>query len=186
MSSSFDLTNVDRFTAGTVGPTGKRVFYLQATGEGEIVTLRLEKQQVAALAEYLAGILDDLPEMTGPTPEASGELVEPVIAEWVVGSLGVAWDETADRVVLVAEELVPVAETDEDAGMGLEVDEEPELPLVDAATARFRLTRGQVASFVVTARDLVAAGRPPCPICGRPLNPEGHICPRSNGHGTDT
>lgn len=183
MSSSFDLADVERFTAGTVGPTGKRVFYLQATGEGEVVTLRLEKQQVAALAEYLAGILDDLPEMTGTVPEASGDLVEPVIAEWVVGSLGVAWDETADRVVLVAEELIPAAVIDEDEEES-GVDLEPE-PAVDAATARFRLTREQVASFITTARELVAAGRPPCPICGRPLNPDGHICPRSNGHGTD-
>jgi uncharacterized repeat protein (TIGR03847 family) len=170
MSTSFDLGNVERFTAGTVGPTGQRVFYLQATGEGEVVTLRLEKQQVAALADYLAGILDDLPTAPEGAPPDAGALVEPVIAEWVVGSLGVAWDETADRVVLVAEELLTEPEGEEAAETAV-------------ATARFRLTRSQVASFVAIARELVAAGRPPCPICGRPLNPDGHICPRSNGHG---
>lgn len=164
MTESFDLPSPERFTAGAVGQPGQRVFYLQAVGGGEVVSLRLEKTQVGALAEYLSGLLSDLPPV--PAAELPGEaelaLVEPVLDAWIVGTIGVAFDEEADRVVLVAEELVDEGE--------------------ESATARFRLTRGQAVAFVDHARALVAAGRPPCPFCGRPLDPEGHVCPRSNGH----
>jgi uncharacterized repeat protein (TIGR03847 family) len=144
------------------------VFYLQASEEARVVSLRLEKQQVAALAEYLAGILADL-----PTPEdvamEDTDLVEPVIAEWVVGSLAVAYEESDDRVLIVAEELV--------------VDDESDGPVEEPATARFHLTREQVAHFVRHAVEVVRSGRPPCPFCGHPMDPEGHVCPKSNGHG---
>src|SRR4051812_14094443 len=119
MSSSFDFDAPDRFTAGTVGPAGQRIFYLQVAGDGLVVSLRLEKQQGAALADYLAGILEDLPAVAPTEVPTDLDLVEPVVAEWVVGSLGVAWEETTDRVMLVAEELVVVADGEDD-------DEEPD------------------------------------------------------------
>lgn len=165
MNASFDLPEPMVFTAGTVGDPGERVFYLQAQGDGHVVTLKCEKQQVGALADYLDGLLADL-----PTPEPAAvptmlELVSPVIAEWAVGTLAVAWDETADRMLLVAEELL--AEEEVQAGE-------------QAAQARFRLTRAQVAAFVGHARAVVAGGRPPCRFCGRPVDPGGHPCPRMN------
>ncbi|MDP9453048.1 MAG: DUF3090 family protein [Actinomycetota bacterium] len=169
MSSSFDLPEVERFTAGTVGPPGSRVFYLQVTAGGQVVTLRLEKAQVAALAGYLAELLADLPT---PSPEEipeQAELVEPVVAEWVVGQLGVAFDESRDRMVIRADELVD----DEEEGAVI---------ATAAGSARFALTRPQVAGFVVHAAALVVAGRPPCPLCRRPLDPEGHVCIKTNGH----
>lgn len=166
MSESFDM-HPERFVTGTVGPPGQRVFYLQGVAGPEVVTLRLEKQQVAALAEYLAGIIADLPSVQ-PFPVAA-DLTEPVVEEWIVGSLGVAYDEGNDRVLIVAEELV---ETDES---GDELSAEP-------ATARFHLERAQVVAFIEHAVEVVLAGRPPCPICGRPMDPNGHVCPRSNGH----
>ncbi len=172
MSSSFDL-HPDHFVPGTVGEPGQRVFYVQAVSADQVVTLRLEKQQVAALAEYLAGILADLPEITEVLPPER-DLVEPILAEWVVGSLGVAYDEGEDRILIVAEELVPEPEDDE-------VVAPDDLP--ESATARFHLTRPQVAAFIRDGAQLVVAGRPACPICGRPMDPEGHVCPRSNGHG---
>jgi uncharacterized repeat protein (TIGR03847 family) len=171
MTNSFDL-HPDRFVAGTVGPPGARVFYLQATEGSEVVSLRLEKQQVAALAEYLAGILADL-----PAPDeivvTDAEIVEPVIAEWVIGSLAVAYEESEDRVLIVAEELL--ADEDEDDPASLDV---------APATARLHLTRAQVALFVRHAIEVVMAGRPTCPLCGRPMDPDGHVCPKSNGHHT--
>ena len=167
MSDSFDLPAPDLFTVGTVGEPGQRVFYLQARGDAAVVTLKVEKQQVAALAEYLAGILEDLPTVDEDDLPGALGLVEPATPAWTVRALGVAWDEDADRVVLVAEELI----TEEEEAAG-----------VDGASARLRLTREQVAAFVAHARELVAAGRPPCPICGGPIDPEGHVCPRSNGH----
>ncbi|MBW3611301.1 MAG: DUF3090 family protein [Actinobacteria bacterium] len=170
MSSSFDLPEVDRFTAGALGPPGARVFYLQVGAGGQVLSLRLEKAQVAALAGYLAELLADLPT---PAPEEipdPSELVEPVVAEWVVGQLGVAFDESRDRFVIRADEVV-----DDDEGAGVDV-------AVAGGSARFALTRPQVAGFVVQAAALVVAGRPPCPLCRRPLDPEGHMCVKTNGH----
>ena len=90
MSTSFDLPSPDHFTARTVGPPGQRVFYLQARGDGVLVTLKCEKQQVGALAEYLAGILEDLPAIDPDAVPATKDLLEPLIAEWSIGSLAVA------------------------------------------------------------------------------------------------
>ena len=172
MTSSFDLPDVDRFTAGTVGPPGERVFFLQAAAGGQVVTLRLEKAQVAALAGYLAELLADLPT---PAPEEipdAVQLVEPAIAEWVVGQLGVAFDESRDRLVIRADELVDEPEEPEQS----------EAEAAEGGSARFALTRAQVAAFVVHAAALVVAGRPPCPLCRRPLDPQGHVCVKTNGH----
>jgi len=169
VGTSFDLSDPDRFTAGTVGPPGQRVFYLQGREGEQVVTLRLEKAQVAALAEYLASVLADLamPD-PGSLPEDL-ELVEPVVAEWVVGQIGVVFDEGRDRMLIQAEEL-------------LEEREEEALADEDQGVARFGLTRAQVAAFVARAADLVSAGRPPCDMCGRPKDPEGHMCIKTNGH----
>ena len=164
--STFDLREPDRFTAGAVGEPGARVFFLQAVEGTQVVSLRLEKQQVGALGQYLQGVLNDLPVVPVTERPSDMDLVEPVVAEWVVGTLGVAYDTEADRIVLQADELV-----DED-------DEDEE----DAGLARFHLTRAQVVAFCEHAESLVAAGRPPCPICGQPMDPDGHVCPRSNGH----
>jgi uncharacterized repeat protein (TIGR03847 family) len=172
VSSSFEMPDLDVLTTGAIGPPGQRVFYLQARHGASVVTLRLEKQQVAAMAEYLAGMLADL---SSPDPAAipvDVDLQEPIVAEWVVGSLAVAYDETADRLVIVAEELLA---SDEPEG----ADDE-----VEGAVARFVVTREQVAGFVTRAQEVVAAGRPPCRFCGGPLDPERHVCPKSNGHRT--
>jgi len=160
MSESFDISDVDHLTAGTVGEPGKRVFFLQAGSAGQVVSLRLEKTQVAALSAYLTAMLADLP----PVAEADHDmaLVEPVVAEWVVGSLGVSYDEDDDRVVLVAEELVEEG--------------------ADAASARIVATREQIAALAAHGAEIVAAGRPPCTLCGQPLDSEGHVCVRLNGH----
>ena len=175
MSGSFEFVDPDHFTTGTVGPPGERVFYLQAGSEGHMVSLRMEKAQVAALAQYLAQLLADLP---APEPEevpATLDLVEPVVAEWVVGQLGVVFDDNRDRMLLRAEEMV----------LEEEGDDPPALDPLDEGEqgiARFALTRAQVAAFVVRAATVVSAGRPPCPLCGRPLDPDGHMCIKTNGH----
>lgn len=168
MTSSFDFDSPDHFTSGAVGPPGSRVFFLQARQNGEVANLRLEKQQVAALGDYLAGILADLPD--AEVEPSDVELLEPAIEEWVVGALAVAYEEAEDRVLLVAEELV--LEPDDDDPVGLEID--------DPATARFRLTRGQVLAFIRHAAGLVTSGRPLCRLCGKPIDPDGHACPRLN------
>ncbi len=160
MSTSFEIPEVDAITTGAIGPPGQRVFYLQARQGTQLVSLRLEKTQVAALVTYLGTLLTDL-----PTPDdvpTDMDLTEPVVAEWVVGSLGVTYDEDADRVVVVAEELVEEG--------------------AEAARARITATRGQIAALARHGAEVVEAGRPPCPLCGQPVNPEGHMCIRLNGH----
>lgn len=147
------------FTAGTIGPPGQRVFYLQACDDGDISSVRIEKQQVSALAEYLAGMLHDLP-APKDVPAAPG-LVEPVVADWSVGNIGVAYDNDLDRIVIVAEELVPEDE-------------------VDGRTLKLVVSRSQVRAFIERAEELMAGGRPPCRVCGAPMDPEGHACPRAN------
>lgn len=147
------------FTAGAIGPPGQRVFYLQACDDTSVSSVRLEKQQVSALAEYLAGMLHDLP-APADVP-AAPELTEPVAAEWIVGNIGVAYDNELDRIIIVAEELV--------------AEDEP-----DGETLRVVITRSQVRAFIERAGDLLAGGRPPCRVCGAPMDPEGHACPRSN------
>lgn len=169
MSPSFELKALDFFTAGAVGPPGERVFYLQAREAGALVTLKLEKEQVGALGAYLASALAKL-RAADPQP-GDPSLLEPIVPAWAVRSLGVGYDEARDRFVIVAEELL-----DEEEGEG--AGREP-------ASARFHVTRAQARAFVERARALLAAGRPACPVCGRPVNPGGHVCPRGNGHGRD-
>lgn len=168
MSNSFDLPELSSFAAGTEGEPGQRVFYLQAVAGPRVVSLRLEKQQVALLADYLAHLLATI-ELADSAPAHMPELVEPVLPEWIVGSMIVAVDEAAAKVVVIAEEVVEDPEDEADDVTGPE-----------PAQARFALTRGQAEAFVSGARALVARGRPTCPLCGRPVEADGHFCPRMN------
>jgi uncharacterized repeat protein (TIGR03847 family) len=167
VATEFDLPDVDRFTAGAIGEPGQRVFYLQAEAGGQLVTLQCEKQQVAALAQYFAELLADLPSPPDTELPVDMELHSPVEPEWIVGQIGVVFDEGRDRMVVRADELLLEEEAPDDETPGM---------------ARVALTRAQVHAFVVRAAQLVAAGRPPCPLCGRPLDPEGHMCIKTNGH----
>jgi uncharacterized repeat protein (TIGR03847 family) len=169
VSDSHDLYDAERVTVGTIGPTGQRVFLLQGRQGSLVITVKLEKAQVAALSQYLAKVLDELPD-PGNLPEDL-ELEEPVDAAWVVGTLGLSYDSAADRIVLLAEEAVP---EDEEA--------EEEEDETSASMARFTITREQAAALAIRGTELVEAGRPPCPLCGNPLDPSGHVCPRTNGH----
>lgn len=168
MSQGFDLPSPDRFVPGVVGTPGERTFFVQAIERDVTVTLKLEKTQVAALAQYMAELLADLQPVTDDVHPDALELVEPAIAEWVVGTIGVAFDENRDRMVVTFQELV-------------DVDEEGE-PVDEPALTTVAITREQSMAFVRRSAELVAAGRPPCTLCGRPLDAEGHVCIKTNGH----
>jgi len=174
VSASFQLDAPDHFTAGAVGVPGQRVFYLQAREAGTLVTLKCEKEQVAALGEYLGGLLARLPGSAGAADERR-ELLQPFEPAWPVGSLGVGYDGERDRIVVVANERVEREEDEEEGAAEASGGPEP-------ASARFAITRAQAAAFVELARALQRAGRPTCPMCGEPKDPAGHVCPRSNGH----
>ena len=175
MSPSFDLGAVDAFTAGTVGAPGQRVFYLQARGDGQVVTVKCEKQQVAALGQYLERLLQDLPAPAdGPLPTVL-ELLDPVDAVWVAGQLAVAWEAEADRFVVVVEEVDETADDEED-----DSDDDPDddddledgassiggpdptdwLVTFDRGRLRVELTRGQALAFA-GAGGRAGGGRAP-------------------------
>jgi len=172
---SFDVDSPDHFTAGAVGPPGQRVFYLQSRDGNRLITLKVEKEHVRALAEYVSGLLARVKGAPGAA-RGGAQLIEPLEVAWDVGSLAVGYDEREDRVVVEASELIEPEEGEEEASApGPE--REPE-----AALARFRITRAQAAAFVEQANELMKGGRPTCPVCSRPMDPEGHVCPRANGH----
>lgn len=179
----------DRFIVGTVGMPGNRTFYLQARDGARVVSVSLEKLQVAALAERLGDLLDELdrrgiqgaaerPGAVGDT----GSLDEPLNEAFRAGTLSLGWDTVDDLVVLEARELVD--EDEDEADEGGEDDE----GFADEDTedgpdlVRVRLTPAAAREFIARALRVVAAGRPPCPLCGQPLDPQGHLCPRRNGH----
>lgn len=183
----------ERFVAGTVGPPGERTFFLQARGGGRVVSVALEKVQVTLLAEKLEELLAeaqrrfgvDVPEI--PTGQSDNDPLEtPVDEEFRVGTLGLAFDVDTATVVIEAiavgeqETEAEAAEDDAVAGLlGEEADEEADAGL---DRLRVRLTPAAARGFIDRARRVVAAGRPPCPLCGQPLDPGGHLCPRHNGY----
>ena len=167
----------DRFTVGAAGPVGQRVFLLHAAEGARELTVKVEKQQVAVLAGYLARIVRELGRPGHLPEDLDFDLdVEP---SWVVGTIGVSYDEDLDRLVVVLEESGPPEDEDEDGEVDDPFDGEDD---PSGAVARILVTREQAAAFAIRATRLVEAGRPSCPLCGLPLDPSGHDCPRTNGH----
>jgi len=162
MSTSYEFAAPDKVTVGTVGEVGARVFYLQGRQGSSSITLKVEKQQVGALASLLGRLLQDLPR-PGELEQEGLDLDPFSESEFAVGELAVSYDAITDRVVILASELL----ADED-------DEGDE--------ASFAMTREQAAALAIRGTMLVEAGRPACPLCGFPLDPRGHACPRTNGH----
>jgi uncharacterized repeat protein (TIGR03847 family) len=195
----------DRFVAGTVGEPGQRTFFLQARKATQVVSVVLEKVQVQVLAERLDQLLDELEE-SGVTPPV---LDEPLVETFRATTLTLGWDADAERVLVEARaeplevelELESAADDDEDDTTEAEAGESEATVSLDASLAasilaafegadddegpdvlRVRVTPAAARSFVERAARLIASGRLPCPLCGQPLDPQGHICPRRNGH----
>jgi uncharacterized repeat protein (TIGR03847 family) len=182
----------ERFVAGTIGEPGDRTFFIQARDGARIVSIVLEKVQVAVLAERLGDLLDELDRRGVPEAASGGTasvastaatgaaedvapLDEPLNEAFRAGSLTLGWDVDDERVLLEAraqdedgEAVDPADDDDED-------EDGPDL-------MRVRLTADAARAFVARANRVVGAGRLPCPLCGAPLDPSGHICPRRNGH----
>jgi uncharacterized repeat protein (TIGR03847 family) len=179
----------ERFVAGTVGEPGQRAFYLQASGEGRTTSVLLEKAQVEALAERVDELLDEVLRRSGGDATvpavAPAELVDvapldvPLDEEFRVGTMALAWDGNQDRVVVEAQAMVETDPDDPEQTDDEELfeDEENGPPLL-----RVMLTGAMARVFAKRAIELVAAGRPSCPFCSLPLDPDGHVCPRQNGY----
>ena len=181
MTEDFELANPDRVTVGTIGPVGERVFVLQVREGRMLKTLKVEKAQVSALARFLGRMLAEL-ERPGELPSGGELALEPFDEpDFVVRSLGVSYDDELDRIILVADEIDRTeTETSVETLFGLAEDEEPEAE--EGESVRLAMTREQAAALAIRGTELVEAGRPPCPLCGYPLDPRGHVCPRTNGH----
>jgi uncharacterized repeat protein (TIGR03847 family) len=175
----------ERFVAGTVGPPGQRTFFLQARTGTRVTSVSLEKQQVSVLAERIDELLDELirnGEGEGTIPAVApvdlddgAPLEQPIVEEFRAGTMTLAWDAGDERIVIevfpYAEESVVEPGTPEE-----EIDDpEPEEMLV------VRMPAGLARAFSKRAQAVVSAGRPPCPFCGGPVDPAGHLCPRANG-----
>jgi uncharacterized repeat protein (TIGR03847 family) len=201
----------DRFVAGTVGQPGNRTFYLQARRAGQIVSVVLEKVQVAVLAERLGLLLDELASrgITPPSEERpvdASPLDEPINETFRATTLTLGWDGDTEQ-VLVEARAEDDDDDDDDVEEEVEVEEETVIDLSNVEglagsqagqllaafegteddedgpdTLRVRLSPDDARVFVNRAIAVVAAGRLPCPLCGQPLDPQGHICPRRNGH----
>lgn len=190
----------ERFVAGTVGRPGERTFFLQARDGARIVSVVLEKVQVAVLADRLGELLSELErrgvEAAGSSAAAESSAAAAAAAEGVIaiapaddtapldeplneafraGSLTLGWDGDLERV------LVEARAQSED-GEEIDPDEDDDADEDGPDLLRVRMTADAARSFVARAARIVAAGRPPCPLCGTPLDPQGHICPRRNGH----
>ncbi len=175
----------ERFVAGTTGQPGGRTFFLQAREGTRLTTVQLEKEQVSVLAERVDELLDEVlrrtagsvsvPALTPVDAEDTRPLDTPIEEEFRVGTMSLAWDGELERVVI---ECFEIGEATAEA--------EDEIPDTDdeAEGAVLRVSLGGAAAraFAKRALALVSAGRPPCPFCNNPLDPEGHICPRANGY----
>ncbi|MGQ0846795.1 MAG: DUF3090 family protein [Sporichthyaceae bacterium] len=177
----------ERFVAGTVGEPGQRTFFLQARGQGRITSVALEKQQVALLAEQVDRLLDEVNRVAGDEteipeppalPEDLGPLEQPIDEDFRVATLALGWDPRIERLVVVAQALGEGEPSEDAAPLVDDDDSDPDGPDV----LRVRLTAAQAREFARRAASVVSAGRPPCPFCGLPLDPAGHVCPRQNGY----
>lgn len=172
MGEEIDLQPVTHITTDAIGQPGKRIFYIQAWQGTRTVTLIVEKIQVQSLAvgldQFLAEVLQRYPNLTQETVEVEESRMHiqpPVDPMFRVGELGLGYDMDNDLVVLVARELVNDEENAE-----------------EARTVRFWCTREQIRAMCQWGMEVASRGRPLCPQCGEPMDPEGHFCPKKNGH----
>lgn len=180
----FEYVEPLRFVAGTVGEPGHRTFYLQAYDGVRTTSVALEKGQVAVLAERLDDLLDGLLRQSGgalpipavvPSEQLDNEpLLAPIEEEFRAVGLSLMWDDDVDRIVIEAHSTDDSEEGQEEAA--------PPDAAVEPETLRVVLTGVAARAFATRAQAVVSAGRPPCPFCTLPLDPEGHICPRQNGY----
>jgi len=170
MASHIEMNPTSHVTVNTIGPPGQRTFYLQGTRGADTISVTLEKQQADVLANSFDTLLAELARRNPPESRELKEQIltdlrlrEPVQSLFRVGRMELGYSEAEDRIILVAYELV---------------DEEVE----DPNAVSFWLTRAQVEALIPHIEEVVQAGRPICGNCGQPIDPEGHFCPKRNGH----
>lgn len=186
MGEEIDLQPVSHITTDAIGQPGKRVFYIQAWQNTRTVSLIVEKIQVQSLAVGLEQFLAELQQRYPQLPEASGDYDEermrirpPVDPLFRVGELGLGYDADNDLMVLVAREVVNEEPEEPDEPDEPESQRESE---EQGRVVRFWCTRSQIRAMCHWGMEVASRGRPICPQCGEPMDPEGHFCPKKNGH----
>jgi uncharacterized repeat protein (TIGR03847 family) len=170
MADEYELGPVDFVTVGTIGPPGQRVFHLQAQQDDDLLTLIIEKEQASALADSILALIAKIQEDLGLKTEAVSlqsfdlELHEPILPVFRVAQMGLGYDDDKDVLVLVMSELLL------------------EDTVAEPRSARIVATRAQMQALALHTQHIVGQGRPICGNCGRPIDPDGHFCPKSNGH----
>lgn len=170
MARHIELNPVSHLTINTLGLPGQRTFYLQGSKGSDTISVIIEKQQAAMLATSFESLLSELATKYPPPTRETQEQVwtdmrlrEPLESLFRAGRMEMGYSEEMDRIVLVAYELV---------------DEEVEEPNV----VSYWMTRAQAETLIPHIEEVVQAGRPLCGNCGQPIDPEGHFCPKRNGH----
>lgn len=167
-----DLDPLDHITADAIGQPGQRVFYLQGWQSDRVITVILEKFQLQSLAIGIEQFLAELHQQDPELADAPGDYVEdkmhihpPVEPLFRVGEIGLGYDQARDRVVLIVREVLAEGEDPESAGV-----------------VRFWGTRSLFRVLGRWGVEVSNRGRPICPQCNQPMEPEGHFCPKKNGH----
>jgi uncharacterized repeat protein (TIGR03847 family) len=165
----YEFTTPERFVAGTVGEPGERAFYLQIRDSSRLFSVAVEKAQVQGMASRLEVMIAEIRKSNPliaieklPTDDAP--LESPIDSEFQIGAMSLAWDEDSKSIC------VELFELEDD-----EVDSEGEVVVVNISLA-------MAAAFSTRSKAVVNAGRLPCPFCGIPIDPRGHLCPRANGY----
>ena len=175
----YDFNPVERFVCGTVGEPGERTFFIQARSGSRITSVGLEKIQAAALADRVGAILKEIkrgnPLIAYPKLLTDTEpLEQPIFEEFRVGVLGLSFLPDTEVVLVELQRATP-SDSDEEE---LAEDDEEDAPDL----LRVSLTLAQADAFAKRTAAVVGAGRLPCPFCGIPIDPTGHLCPRANGY----
>jgi uncharacterized repeat protein (TIGR03847 family) len=186
-----DLDAPDRFASGAVGDPSDRVFYLQAVQGPRIVSVMLEQEQIAILADRVLAVVDELERRglaaidAGPAGIVeSRPLQQPLREEFRVGTMTIAWDEDVDELVIEARSMTFDAGAGESAlrdGDEVDDDEIPDDAPIGPDVLRVHLTPLMAQQFARRADMIAGDTHPPCPFCGEPLEPTGHLCPRPRG-----
>jgi uncharacterized repeat protein (TIGR03847 family) len=185
-----ELGPVDRITADAVGEPGHRTFYLQVRAADDLITVVVEKEQVVLLSQSVLELLADVSLETRALDDADLALEEPIDPRFRAGRLSIGYDPDQDRFLLEITEFDPNEDEVEDDAEGetAEPSEEDliraltEEPTGDLETIRLWASREQMLALSRHGAEVAERGRPTCRFCGNPIDPEGHVCPATNGH----
>ena len=165
----YEFTTPERFVAGTVGEPGERAFYLQIRSNARLFSVAVEKAQVQAISARLEVMVAEIRKsnplmIIEKLPIDDAPLESPIDAEFQIGAMSLAWDEESK---LICVELFELEDDEEDA---------------EGEVVEINITVAMAAAFAARSKAVVNAGRLPCPFCGIPIDPRGHLCPRANGY----